>query len=177
MSHNRNLIRNAVVARLVAQIPSLATKIFPNRIRPLFQSSLPCILVYTLKEPVEISIEAPREYKRSLQLVVEIAAKADASLDDTLDTLCASVETAIFEGDETFGGLVWDTFLTDTEVSILADGEKLIGTARITLEMPYFQRLPGDTFADGNDDLNTIDTKIDVGSDGAIESEDTLDLT
>jgi hypothetical protein len=174
MAHPRKLIRHAVVARLQADIPTLAAKIFPNRITPLFQSALPCIVVYTLKEPAEVCVESPREYRRDLQVIIEALATADNSLDDTLDDLCEQIENSIFK-EETFGGLVTDTLLTESEVVLLGDGEKKIGAAQITLSMPYNTILPGDLT--GNlDPLERFNTKFDVDSDGQIESEDDLEL-
>lgn len=143
MSHPRTNIRNAVKTRLETDIPSLSGKIFTTRIRPLYQAKLPCILIYTLKEPSEISTEAPREFMRSLQVVIEIVTKADDTLDDALDDLCLLVESSIFK-EETFGGLVSDTILQDTEVSVLGEGDRLIGSAAITLLMPYFSFLPAE---------------------------------
>jgi hypothetical protein len=184
MAHQRKQIRDAVLARLRTDLVSdFADRIYGNRFRTLFPQNLPALLVYTAADPetAEISVEAPREYKRTLRLSIEIVVKADDSLDDALDALAEKVENSVFK-DETFGGTCADTILSETAMDLLSEGEKPIGGMKITLEMPYSQRLPADAGDDDLDDLNTGNVKIDLSQngaqpDGTIESEDTLDVS
>lgn len=175
MAHQRKLIRKAVIQRLKDANTACGQRVFGNRARQIFQNELPCLLVYTQKEPVEISVQGPREYKRSLQVAVEIVAKADDDLDDSIDDIAEQVEAAIFT-DETFGDLASDTILGDTDIDIIDDGEKPIGAAKILLTIPYYQRLPELVPAD-MDDFKTATMVVDVApGDGQVESTDSITL-
>jgi hypothetical protein len=176
MSHIRKQIRDAVIARLKTDVEAVSDRVFGNRARQVFPGELPCILVYTVQEPAEVSIEAPREYKRNLTLTIEILAKADNGIDDTLDALCETVEASIFS-EETFGGLASDTLLADTDFDFFGEGDRLVGAAKITLNTPYYQRLPGD-LSGPLDDLDTIHTDIDLPPvDEEFEATDDLDVS
>lgn len=145
MAHQRKQVRDAIVARLIAAATAAGSNVFANRAKPLFVTELPAILVYTKNETVEIANESPREYRRGLVVSLELVATGanEASVDDALDDLAEEVEAAIFE-EETFGGLVTDTILGETEMELLQEGEKPIGAAKIALTMPYYQQLPGE---------------------------------
>lgn len=175
MGYPRKDIRKAVIARLKEANTESGIRVYTNRIRPIFPAECPLILVYTRNEPAEISNEAPREYKRTLRVNVEIVALADDDLDDTLDAIAEKVEKAIFE-DETFGGLASDTVLGETDVDIVGEGEKPIGAARITFEISYFMRMP-DAPAVELSPFEKANTKIDMApKEGNINSEDTVSL-
>ncbi len=177
MAHQRKLIRDALVCRLISAGTMAERRVFGSRAAALFPKELPAILVYSKSEQVEISVESPREYKRNLVVSVELVAQADSEdmLDDVLDDFASQVETAIFS-EETFGGVVSDTILSDTEMEILSDGEKPIGAVKVSLLMPYYQRLPGDLTA-GLDDFLKMGTKNDLPTkDGVFENNDLVDI-
>jgi hypothetical protein len=182
VAHQRKQIRDAIVARLIGApdpqtdpetfATAAGARVFANRAKPLFPSELPAILVYTKNETSQISNEAPREYNRGLVVQIEIVASAlsAGSLDDALDALAEQVETAIFS-EETFGGLVTDTILGETEMELLEEGEKPIGAARISLSMPYYQQLPGDLTA-ALDDFKTMQTDVEATNGAEISGTD-----
>ncbi len=159
--HIRKQIRNAVIAKLKSA-NIVGDRVFGNRARKIFRNECPCILIYTDKEPAEVANEAPREFKRDLQLAVEIivagSASDDHDVDDQIDDLAVKVEEAMTD-DETFGDLCADTVLGDTEMDIIEDGEKPIAAAKIVFSMPYFQYLPQKDF-DDIDDLTSANVKI-----------------
>jgi hypothetical protein len=182
MAHQRKQIRDAVIARLKTDLASdVGTRVFGNRFRTLFPQELPAILVYTSDpETVEIAVEAPREYKRTPHIAIEVVVRADDSLDDALDAFAEKIEQSIFK-DETFGGLCADTLLGETAMDLLSEGDKPIGGMKITLDMPYYQRLPADA-GSALDDLDTVNVKTDLSNngaapDGTIEAEDTIDVS
>jgi hypothetical protein len=148
MAHHRKLIRAAIVSRLKSAATMAGDRVFPSRAKQLFEAELPAILVYTKEESAQVSIEAPREYERSLKVGIEILAQHpdEALLDDLIDDFCDQVERAMFS-EETLGGLVTDTLLGETEMDLNTEGKKPIGIARISLTMPYRQYLPGDLTA------------------------------
>lgn len=184
----RKQIRDAVIAKLVAaNIVGNDAKgnprVYSNRARKIYQNELPALLVYTNKETAEVSNEAPREYKRSPEIAVEMIVVANASgnsgLDDEIDALSVLIEAAIMN-DETQGGLCEDTIIGDTELDIIEDGEQPLGAGKIIFTMPYYQYIPQvDTSTFPN--LTTADVKIgppepqDEGKDNEL-SEDTVTL-
>lgn len=179
MAHQRKLIRDAVIATLKAGSTAAGQRVFGNRARMILKNELPAILVYTRNEPVEISAESPREFKRSLALSIELIASADDedTLDDVLDDLAEEVENLLFV-DETQGGVATDTILGETEIETAADGEKPVGMAKITLTLPYFQRLPADLTGD-LDAFETAHTEMDPAPADAVahaNSEDDIEL-
>lgn len=176
MAHQRKLIRDAVIAKLKAANTSAGQRVYGNRAAQIFPNELPCILVYTKSEASEISIESPREYKRDLVVALELVAQAatEDALDDVLDAFAEQVEAAIFN-DETHGGLVSDTFLGETEMDILTEGEKPVGAAKISLTMPYYQQVPAAP-ATPLDAFETAQTTIQVGGASVPDLESSLEL-
>ena len=175
MAHQRKLIRAAVETRLKAAGTVASQRVFGNRARQVYPAEMPCIVVYTKSDPAEISAEAPREYKRQLSLVLELVMQAskEETLDDSLDDFCEQVENAIFT-DETFGGLVSDTVLSDCEMDILVEGEKPIGGLKITLTMTYYQQLPAAPAATLSDFGKAVVKTNLAPMDGTIDSEDQI---
>jgi len=177
MAHQRKLIRDAIVSRLIQAGTMAERRVFGSRAVALQPKELPAILVYTKNEQVEKSAEAPREFKRTVTVSIELVAQSDReeTLDDALDDFCEQVEKAVFS-DQYFDSLVSDCFLGDTEIEILSDGEKPIGAAKINLLMHYFQRLPGDLTGE-LDDFLSMGTKVDLPeADGTFENNDLVDV-
>lgn len=176
--HQRQLIREAVEARLKGAGTMAGVKVFGNRAAQIFPAELPVILVYTKNEPVDVAIESPREYKRNLVVSIELVASAqkESTLDDTLDAFANQVERAMLNTDETFGGLVTDTLLGDTEIEQISEGEKPVGAVKISFAMPYYQQFPEEP-EETLDPFETANTEIDLPpADETIEATDTVTL-
>lgn len=180
MASIRKAIREEVVETLKAANTAVGQNVFPSRVRAAWDhdNELPCILVYTRTEPAEIDAESPRSYKRNLRIAVEILAKADDNLDNTLDDIAEQVESALFK-DETRGNRCEDTILTDSELELLPDGDTLIGACRITFETPYYKDAP----AAGEENETPVpfegtNNEWDLGPepDDQMEAEDEVDL-
>lgn len=174
MSTTRKQIR-AAFKQLLTGISGVNSNVFASRSRQVWPEELPAILVYTRTETAEIYIDAPREYKRTLQLAVEIIAKGDENVDEALDNLCQEVERRVFQ-DETLNDLVSDTILSDTEIDFVPDGEQPVGAARITFNVEYFSLAPEEK--DGLDDFLRahIETLPVPSTDDTEPAEDDLDL-
>lgn len=166
MAHARKLIRAAAVAKLIGQT-SAGSKVYPNRIRPFvsngWTSQLPAIVVYTLDEQAEIFNAAPREYLRTVQLVVEIQASADDSLDDVLDGIAESVELILLR-DDTLSGTVNDLQLVRSRMALREEGETLIGACMIQFDAEYLDRRPDDAFNATLEDLATVTTQFSLNN-------------
>ena len=91
MAHARQTIREAA-ATLLTGLTTTGSRVFQSRMVP--QESLPCLLITTNDEeitPGTISGMA----ERHLDLAVTGYAKQSSTVDDTLDTIAAEVETAM----------------------------------------------------------------------------------
>lgn len=99
--HQRKVIRDAIVARLIAAATDADTRVYPNRFIPWAELELPAISVYTLSEKVDPDSvnSAPRRLVRDMDTVIQIGVRADDSTDDLLDALLAQVQFAIEQDD------------------------------------------------------------------------------
>lgn len=135
MAHVRQQIREAVATAITGL--ASAASVHQSRVYDLEAGDLPAFKVYTLSEGSERdSLSYPRGTRRQLQVVVEAAAKAAADLDDTLDTLCAEVETAI-AADISLGGLSQDAYLETTQIEFNDGGDQPHGTATMSWVVEY----------------------------------------
>lgn len=166
MPHQRKLIRDHAVSMLMGQTAA-GSKVFANRVRPLISNGwldrLPAIVIYTLDESSEIFNAAPREYMRTVQLMVEIQARAEESLDDVLDAIADDVERILLR-DDTLGGTVNDLRYAQTRMALREDGENLIGACLIQFDAEYLDERPDDEFNATLDDLNTVTTQYSLNN-------------
>lgn len=136
MAHLRKTIRDNVVTT-VTGLATTGARVFRSRVYPLEAADLPGILVYTLSESVRYgSTGRPREMIRTVQLVVEAVARVSAGLDNDLDQICLEVEKALV-ADHKRGNQAIDTRLDGTEITITGDGDKPIGSARMSWLVDY----------------------------------------
>lgn len=176
--HPRKQIRDKIVSLLIGKTDA-GNNIFPSRVRPIEEQTLPTIQVYANSESSEIWQEAPREYERKLSLSVQITAKADDSLEDSLDAIAIQVENVLRQ-DHTLGELCRDVILAGTELTIHENGDTLIGSCNITYDILYYTLAVADRIPEnGYNDLNEMDIiwhgpQTPVGQDDA---RDVIDLT
>ena len=135
-NHVRQQIRERV-GTVLTGLTTTGSNVYQSRVYPLSASNLPGLLIYTLSETSEPDVMGVQQgVERLLTLAVEGYAKATANLDDTLDTVCKEVETAI-AGDTKLNNLARNAFLTSTEIQLNGDGEQPIGVATMTFEVNY----------------------------------------
>ena len=161
MSGQRKKIREAIKALLVNKTPS-ADRVWTNRPNPLSlrpgqkstREQLPAILIYTKVEDAEVFNEAPREYLRTVEVIVEVAAAMNDTIDDTLDEYAEQIEDIILE-DDSLGQdpqypndprerVAAETRIIRTNLVIADGGEIPIGAAIITFEVDYYKYSPGE---------------------------------
>lgn len=166
MSHPRTAIRNKVVALLLGQTNAGAS-VYASRVKPFlsngWQNELPAIVVYTMDENGEIYNAAPREYLRTVEVVVEVHANADEALDDVLDAISRQVERRLL-ADDTLGDTVNDFTYSRTRMVIRDEGQDLIGGCRIIFDAEYLDRHPDDDFNDSLPNFNTLNTEYSLGN-------------
>lgn len=144
--HPRRAIREAVVALLKAKDANGKFKtaahdrIHEMEFDKLLQAKLPAIVVYTFGGSSELFEEAPRRYRRTCTVAVEIAADGKNIAGD-LDDLAEQVEAALLQ-DETFGAVVSDSRLSSDEIEIFTDGSKSIGSLRMDFDVTYYTDAP-----------------------------------
>lgn len=136
MSHVRQQIREAA-ASVLTGLATSGTRVFQNRLRPLADSDLPCLLVNTDDEQIEsLGISAYSPQERVLDLMVRAVAKQSGTLDDTLDTLLYEVEVAL--ANHTLGGLVKSLMLESIKIEMNDELEKPVGVASAHYKATYY---------------------------------------
>ena len=158
--HPRELIRKKAVALLLNKT-SAGASVYASRIEPFisndWEDQLPAIVVYTQEESGELWTAAPREYRRNVELVVEIHAAGDSTLDDTLDAVARQVEIELLK-DDTLGGTVNDLRYSRTRMALRDEGRTLLGGCRISFEAEYIDAHPTADFNASLPDLHTVAT-------------------
>jgi len=137
MSHARKQIRDAVKAALTG-LTTTTTNVYVNRAHMLESAKLPCLSIHVRSDKPRRITETDIEHERTVEIVVEAHA-AGASVDDTLDTICAEVETKI-GADATVGGLLLDCELEGTSIDVSGEGAKPSGMAEMTFNATYSVR-------------------------------------
>ena len=155
MAHERQDIRDAVIALLKGTAPDYATaaeaRVFPSRMAPLRTVELPAISVYTDNETVDPASgnSAPRELKRTVELVIEAWVRATSDVEDALDDFALEIETAL-DADTEFNDTAYSSSLDSTEIGLKLDGDKPMGCVRLKYSVTYHTDLrvtaPGDNF-------------------------------
>lgn len=146
---------------------------------PTQAEDLPTLLVYTQGETVSRFDEAPKSYRRNMNLVIECleAGDTDDDLDSRLEELGEKVEELI-EADETFGGLINKVELSSTSYQTEPDGQSPIGSLVLGFNVDFF------TFPKAHeaiDDFKRADVDWKVGHhnaspDAVVDAEDQIDV-
>lgn len=137
MPHARQLIREAAAAQLTG-LATTAGRVYAARVHPLGPAGIPAILVFTNQEQVISESEfAPREQRRTLELVIEGYARLSADVDDQLDQIASEIETAI-AADTTLGDTARDCELTSINTDLFGEGDQFMGLLTMTYSVLYF---------------------------------------
>lgn len=136
-NHLRRQIREAAVTALTG-LTTTSTRVFGSRVRAIAQADLPCLRVYCDDESIELkSMGSERARMRTLALVVEGCAAANADMDDTLDAIAKEVEIAL-DGNQGLG--VGVKFIEPREIKseFAGEGEKIIAVITMRFEAVYY---------------------------------------
>lgn len=149
-THQRSVIRQAVIDRLILDVVSVGGRVYAQRKTPVDESNLPAILVYTDSESIDQVDNVL--YKRTLKLSVEIQAGGvdEPTVSAQLDSIATEVETS-FLNDEQFGDLVEYSIFTGTSEAFTDEGRQIIGGCKIDVDLIYYTENvaldPSDGFA------------------------------
>lgn len=139
MDHVRKQIREAAAAALTG-LATTGSRVFQSRVYPMQDADLPGLRIYTDEESVEYDDAGTDNVQaRTLTLVVEACAKANADLDDTLDQILKEAEVAL-TASQTLGGLCKYTQISSITTELSGDGEKVTGVGRFTFKVMYYTR-------------------------------------
>jgi len=93
--HVRKQLRGQV-ATLVQSLTTYAVNVYKNRRYPVDSSELPCLIVQTGEEEIEIlTIDYPAQQLRQEQLIISVIAETTVGMDDMLDEICKDIEIAL----------------------------------------------------------------------------------
>jgi hypothetical protein len=148
--HERQAIRDAIVARLIAANTSAANRVKKTQLAPQPEALLPAITISSQDEETDPAsrTSSPRELKRrhTVEIVGWAAVEPNGAIDDALDALALEIETAM-DGDVWLANTAFDSVLTTTELGLSLDGRRPMGAVRLTYEVTYHTdiRSPGPT--------------------------------
>jgi hypothetical protein len=135
VTHARQQIREAVATALTG-LTTTSTRVYQSRMRPASDSMVPCLLITCDSEQIEQTVQS-RQY-RLMTLIVQGIAKGTTTLDDTLDTIAAEVETALQAagslGGKVPGGLVLQRHQVEFDDSL----DKPVGVIVMEFSAGYF---------------------------------------
>ena len=136
MSHLRQQIRERAATTLTG-LSTTGSNVFQSSTYPLERASLPGICIFTNEETSEIQSQGnPRNIQKILSLSIQGFASSSTGVDDTLDTISKEVEIAM-QGDIRLNNLAQDSYLSETSISISAEGEKEIGSVTLIYTVIY----------------------------------------
>lgn len=93
--HVRKQLRDQV-AVLVTGLVTYAVNVYKNRKYPVDSSELPCLIVQTGDEEIELlTIDYPAQQLRREQLIITVIAETTTGLDDMLDEICKDIEVVL----------------------------------------------------------------------------------
>jgi hypothetical protein len=138
-STSRRSIRNAIVARLMGATVA-GSRVFSNRVDAWEESvELPGICVYVQGERAQLSGEAPREYQRDVDVIVQaiVADIPRGSGDDALATIVEQIRARLLL-DEPAGGTAARSWYTGLSIEQDQHGKRRLLSSTIRVTCRYY---------------------------------------
>jgi len=133
MAHARQQIREQLATTLTG-LATTASRVYDTRLYAYDQ--LPCLTVFADRDTVDEEKSQATAHWHDLVLRVEARAKAKDAVEDTIDTICAEIEAAIY-ADITLNNTVVDVFIEDTQIEYSVEQDQPIALATLTLNASY----------------------------------------
>jgi hypothetical protein len=126
MAHARQQIRDQLETTL-AGLATTGTNVFSSRVYDAAAAdALPSLTIYMLSE--DLGEESGNKQMRILNVVVEARVKQSLNVDNTLDTIGAEVESALFaSGDNTLSGKCKHFNYDGLDIELSGEGDQPIG--------------------------------------------------
>lgn len=143
MSHPRKKIRDYVKDVLKNGGTLAGENVFTNRRIHIDHDCLAEIVIHTESEAVSLLDQAPKRYKRDLNIVLEIFTKGitEDEQQDKLDLLCWQIENLLAQDDD-WGGNINHVNLTNVRLEFQENGTNPIGACIMTYQAEYLTELP-----------------------------------
>jgi hypothetical protein len=177
--HPRTQIRQTI-ASMLDGATSAGSEVYTNRTRRFRVENLPALVIYDVGEQVQLYNESPREYRRQMQLAVDLYVE-DASpesgqpIDEILDDLADEVEQKLYN-DTTAQDNLDDLRLQEvSDVMVSDDQRQQLGMVTLTWQATYYQEAP-EIEASTLNDLQSTHTDWQIDEDDEIEAEDNVSL-
>jgi hypothetical protein len=140
MPHARKSIRDAVASLLIAGSTSAGSNVFTNRPNRAWQSELPAIFIQSGSESANPRALNVTNYRRTLDLKIELKIEENDTTDDDLDALALQVET-IMNANQLLGlsGTVTSVVYQGSDPTITSEGEQTIGVLVMNYQVQYIQ--------------------------------------
>lgn len=113
-------------------------RIFVSRPLPMWLSEVPTVLVYFNSEEMDDENTRPKQYKRTLELVIEVLQRQENNIDDFLDSRAYEIEYALNSVE--YLGLSWVedvTPLRTIPAVVSGDGNELTQSLRLFYQVVY----------------------------------------
>lgn len=136
--HQGQVIRDAVVALLEAQVPMVEGRVFPMRHVAYLKGELPALGVYDVKEfaDLDAGFTLREDVPRYVTLQIEGVVRLSEGIENEMDALREQVELAL-DQDRTFGGAALDSDYAETEKGVSVDGDMPVGVVTLTYRVKY----------------------------------------
>lgn len=138
MSHIKTQIRDAIVAKLIAGVPTVSGRVFASRVLPL--KDVPALIVFADDEEAEIvNVGFPSVLQRMLKVMVIARVKMIDGYDDALDDLQLEIEQALSQTvqDYTLGGLVQRVILMSSRQDFDSMGDQNVAELNLMFRADY----------------------------------------
>lgn len=168
--HERQAIRDEIVARLIAADTAAEGRVVKSRSSPLKLDQLPMISVYNEIEPIR---EGSEKGSDGLERLFEVTivgwthASSDSDVDDDLDDLALEIEAAI-DADPTLDRNSSSAHLVNTQFGIDMKGERPMGAVSLTYLCRYFTDTRN---AAPTDIFDTAHAQVDLGGEQAADDQ------
>jgi hypothetical protein len=163
LAHERQLLRDAVVAQLIGPTPYVRTaagpRVFRTRNGPVRETDLPCLCVFVSSETVDASNQWAPLRTGTLTIEAYVKAAPTADLDAALDDLALQVETAM-DLDPYLASSARTSALAKTTLETSMLGAQPMGRAALEYTCDYETPFRGPPAAD---DFHTADIRTSLG--------------
>lgn len=136
MSHGRTQIRSALATALTG-LTTTAGRVFVNRVHPVTDAELPCLMISLDQEQINYdTLKPPRSQSRTTTATVRTIARSLTGVDSTLDASLLEIEAAIYNN-RTLNGLVRDIKVDAFGVELDDGAERPTGVGSTTLSIHW----------------------------------------